>query len=52
MIEVDCRKCKNLGNNECLKYGKDADKAVDKCAKDGFKNYKKSYQKGGSDEVN
>ena len=41
MIEVDCRKCKNLGNDECLKYGKSADKAVDMCAKDKFKNYKK-----------
>lgn len=39
MIEVDCRKCKNLGNDECTIYGKDADKAVDLCAKDGFKNY-------------
>ena len=42
MIEVDCRKCKNLGNDECLIYGKaDADEAVEKCAKDRFKNYKK-----------
>lgn len=44
MIEVDCRKCKNLGN-ECLIYGKDADKAVDKCAKDRFRNYKKSTRR-------
>jgi len=34
MIEVDCRKCKNLGNDECLIYGKNADKAVEMCAKD------------------
>lgn len=45
MIEVDCRRCKNLGKDMCLIYGKDADKAVDKCAKDNFKNYKKTYQK-------
>ena len=50
MIEVDCRKCKNLGNDECLKYGKNADKAVEMCVKDRFKNYKKNThkrQKGG-----
>ena len=42
MIEVDCRRCKNLGNNECLKYGKDADIAVKRCADNGFKEYKKT----------
>lgn len=45
MIEVDCRKCKNLGNDECLIYGKNADKAVEMCAKDRFKNYKKNTHK-------
>ena len=44
MIEVDCRKCKNLGNDECKIYGKDADVAVDRCAKDSFKNYKKGIR--------
>lgn len=44
MIEVDCRKCKNLGNDECIKYGKDADVAVKKCADNGFKEYKKKVR--------
>lgn len=39
MIFVDCRKCENLGEDECLKYGNDANAAVAACANDGFKNY-------------
>lgn len=48
MLEIDCRKCKNLGNDECAKYGNDPDIAVDKCADNGFKDYepiKDSYTK-------
>lgn len=41
MLEIDCNICKNLGDDECLKYGKDCDIAVKRCADDGFKNYKK-----------
>lgn len=39
-IEIDCRKCKNCTGEECKVYGKDANKAVEKCASDFFKNYK------------
>lgn len=40
MIFVDCRKCENLGEGECLKYGNDANAAVAACANDGFENYR------------
>ncbi len=39
MIEVDCRKCKNLSDNECSLYGNDANVAVAKCAENCFANY-------------
>ena len=42
MLEIDCRICKNLGDDECLKYGKDCDEAVKKCAADGFRHYHKN----------
>ena len=42
MIEVDCRKCVNCTGYSCKCYGSDAKVAVDKCADDCFKNYKKS----------
>lgn len=40
MIFVDCRKCENLGEDGCMKYGNDANAAVVACANDGFKNYR------------
>lgn len=39
MLEIDCRKCANLGEDCCLKYGADPEKAVKACAADGFCNY-------------
>ncbi len=39
MIEVDCRKCKNLSDNGCSLYGNDADIAVARCAENCFANY-------------
>lgn len=38
-IEIDCRKCANCENNSCRLYGKNANIAVEKCAKNGFKGY-------------
>ena len=50
VIEVDCRICRNLGDDECLKYGKDCDTAVERCSADGFRNYRKiSILKGKED---
>lgn len=43
MLEIDCRKCTNLGEDRCLKYGPDCVRAVKTCAADGFKNYKPNY---------
>lgn len=40
MIEVDCKKCKNLSDDGCSLYGNDADIAVIKCAENCFANYK------------
>lgn len=40
MLEIDCRKCSNLGEDRCRKYGADPDKAVKACAADGFTNYR------------
>ena len=40
MIEVDCRKCKNLSDNGCSLYGNDADVAVARCTENCFANYK------------
>lgn len=39
VIEVDCRKCVNLGDNGCIPYGNDANVAVKKCAGEGFSCY-------------
>lgn len=39
MLEIDCRKCSNCGEDRCLKYGADPARAVKACAADGFKNY-------------
>lgn len=39
MLEIHCKRCANLGDDECRKYGKDPDKATKACADDGFKNY-------------
>ena len=44
VIDVDCRICRNLGDDECLKYGKDCDTAVERCAADGFRNYRKNHK--------
>lgn len=44
VIQVDCRKCGNLGDDGCKKYGKDADIAVEKCMDDWFKNYKQTLK--------
>lgn len=41
MREIDCRKCKNCDGVSCKIYGKNADIAVIRCAKDCFKNYVK-----------
>ena len=41
MLEVDCRKCQNCVDNACKIYGAVTRKAVEACAKDGFKRYKK-----------
>lgn len=41
MLELDCRKCSNLGEDGCRKYGADPDKAVKACAADGFRHYHK-----------
>lgn len=38
-IEIDYRKCANFENNSCRLYGKNANIAVEKCAKNGFKGY-------------
>lgn len=39
-IEIDCRKCVNSTGHSCKAYGtENPDIAVEKCAKDGFKNY-------------
>lgn len=43
MLEIDCRICKNLGNDECKLYGRDPDVAGKKCAENGFKDYKPSW---------
>lgn len=45
MLEIDCRICKNLGNDECKLYGRDPDVAVKKCAENGFKDYRPSRQR-------
>lgn len=39
-IRVDCRKCKNVGNDCCKIYGSNAGIAVRACASDCFRNYK------------
>lgn len=45
MIEVDCRKCKNCNGNGCIAYEtENPNIAVEKCAKDGFKNYIKRIE--------
>ncbi len=43
MIEISCLKCKNCDfeNDSCLVYGADANKSVEECAEDNFKNYQK-----------
>ena len=40
MFEIDCRKCSNLGEDCCLKYGADPERAVEACAADSFRNYR------------
>nr|DAI84205.1 MAG TPA: hypothetical protein [Caudoviricetes sp.] len=45
MLEIDCRICKNLGNDECKLYGRDPDVAGKKCAENGFKDYRPSRQR-------
>lgn len=45
MLEIDCNICKNLGDDECNLYGKDCDIAVERCALDGFANYKKDERR-------
>lgn len=54
MIEIDCRKCVNLGDDECIPYGKDAKVAVKKCASEGFACYVTvdELKKLESDELN
>lgn len=39
MKEVDCRKCDKCTGKSCKCYGNNATIAVEKCAKDNFKNY-------------
>lgn len=50
MLEIDCRVCKNLGDDECNLYGKDCDIAVERCASDGFINYKKKMKEENTDQ--
>lgn len=47
MIEISCIECKNCTGYSCKKYGEDANESVNRCAKDGFKHYKKRDTKGG-----
>ena len=38
-LEIDCRRCINVGENRCILYGSDPKKAIEACAADKFKNY-------------
>ena len=44
MIEVKCIKCQNCTGYSCNKYGTDAKESVTRCAKDGFKHYKRKIK--------
>ena len=50
-IEVDCRKCEKLKDNGCSIYGNDADMAVEKCAKDCFREYRVTRPKEGDSKI-
>lgn len=43
-IKIYCSKCTNCNGKECIKYGSDANKAVEACAKDGFKHYNTAHK--------
>ena len=38
-FEIDCRNCKNLEDNKCIKYDKNSDDAIYICTDIGFKDY-------------
>ena len=39
-LEIDCRRCINVGENRCILYGNNPKMAIESCAADKFKNYK------------
>ena len=40
-IEIDCRICRNCTGTMCRLYGENEFNAIQRCAEEGFKNYKK-----------
>ena len=44
-IEVDCKLCSHCYGDGCDKYGRDADYATARCAKDNFKFYRKEKRR-------